>query len=249
MLKRTLIASCLLLSSFAFAADQANTPSVDTMQKTLVKSFPEIKVEHISPTPIANLFEVTSGANVFYVTADGDYLLYGELLAIKNSEVTNLTEKTRQVFIKKALDGLDPKSLIIFPATGKTKATITIGTDVDCGYCRKLHEEVPALNAAGITVRYLAFPRSPKGTPSYEKSAKIWCSADPKKTIDDTFKGAEVTGSADCKNPLEEHLAFVKSIGVSATPVIILENGTVLPGYMPAPELIKIIDEQNAKPA
>jgi thiol:disulfide interchange protein DsbC len=246
MFKRITLATCALLFTQISFADDKNVPTVAAMQTTLGAAIPEIQVETVRATPIPGIFEVTSGANVFYVTAKGDYLLYGELLSLQNNKITNLTENTRKDFVAKALAKIDPKTLIIFPATTEpVKATITIGTDVDCGYCRKLHEEVPALNAAGITVRYLAFPRTPQGTASYEKSAKIWCAKDPKQTIDNTFKGEAVTGSADCKHPLPEHKAFLQSIGASATPVIILENGTVLPGYMPAADLIKIIEEQK----
>ncbi len=169
----------------------------------------------------------------------------GELLALDNDKVVNLTEKTRQAFVKTALEKIDPKTFITFPATDKEKAVVYIGTDIDCGYCRKLHEEIPALNAAGITVRYIAFPRTPKGTPSYDKSAAIWCAKDPQKTIDDIYKGgAAPSRPADCQDPFASHTAFIQSIGASATPVIILQDGRVIPGYMPANDLIALVNSK-----
>ena len=158
MLKRIFTLSSLVLLSYAsFAAQEV--PSVESMQTSLSKAIPEIKVESVKPTPVAGFYEVTSGPAIFYVSQDGQHFFYGDLFEIKGDQIANLTELTRQEFVKEALAKIDPKTLITFPATtDKVIGVVTIGTDVDCGYCRKLHEEVPALNAAGITVRYVAFP-------------------------------------------------------------------------------------------
>ncbi|MFA6037242.1 MAG: DsbC family protein [Legionellales bacterium] len=239
MLKRTFTLTSFILLSFAA---QANTPSVETMQNQLVKAIPEINVDSVKPAPIAGFYEVTSGPAILYVSQNGQYIFYGELLEVKDHQVTSLTDNTRKAYVKTALEKIDPKTFIKFPATGKEKAVVYMGTDVDCGYCGKLHQEIPALNAAGITVNYIAFPRTPKGTPSYEKSVGIWCAKDPKKTIDDVFKGGAVPEkSADCKDPFASHTAFISNIGASATPVIILQDGTVIPGYMPADSLIAMV--------
>jgi thiol:disulfide interchange protein DsbC len=239
MLKRIFTLSSLILISYATYAD---TPTVDSMQKMLSKAVPEIKVENVKPTPVKGFYEVTSGPSIFYVSEDGKFLFYGELFEIKNDTITSITEQTRQAAVKAELAKIDPKTFIVFPASDKEKAVITIGTDIDCGYCRKLHEEIPALNAAGITVRYIAFPRTPKGTPSYEKSAAIWCSKDPKATLDSVLKGGTPPEKpAECQDPFAEHTAFIRSIGASATPIIILQNGTVIPGYMPASDLIALV--------
>jgi thiol:disulfide interchange protein DsbC len=246
MLKQMFTWSSLLLLSYAAIAKETTLPSTQSMQQSLSKAIPEIQVESVKAAPINNFYEVTSGPNVFYVSNDLRYILYGELLELHGDQITNLTEVTRQEFVKKALAKIDPKTFIVFPATTDKKiATITIGTDIDCGYCTKLHQEIPALNAAGITVRYLAFPRTPPGTSSYEKSAAIWCAKDPKQTINDAFAGKPVTQDATCQHPLAEHYAFVRDIGANATPIIILENGLVLPGYMPAKDIIGLVNAQK----
>ncbi len=239
MLKRIFTLSSLVLISYATYAD---TPSVDSMQQMLIKAVPQINVDSVKPTPVKGFYEVTSGPSVFYVSEDGQYLFYGELFEIKNDTITSITEKSKQVYVKAELAKIDPKTFITFPATDKEKAVITIGTDIDCGYCRKLHEEIPALNAAGITVQYVAFPRTPKGTPSYDKSAAIWCAKDPKATLDSVLKGGTPPEKpADCQDPFAEHTAFIRGIGASATPIIILQDGTVIPGYMPASDLITLV--------
>lgn len=246
MLKRICTFISFILISFASIAANSTTPTPQAMQESLSKAIPNIQIDSVKPAPITGFYEVTAGPTVFYVSNDSHYILYGDLLEINGDKVANLTDVTKQEYVKKALNALDPNTMIIFPAIGEEKGVVTMGTDVDCGYCRKLHNEIPALNAAGITVRYVAFPRSPAGTPSYEKSAAIWCSKDPKQTISDVYAGqAAPTMTEDCKHPLAEHTAFVRSIGASATPIIILENGQVLPGYMPATQLIPLVLEQN----
>ena len=132
---------------------------------------------------------------------------------------------------------IDESKMIVYKAKDE-KAHITVFTDVDCGYCRMLHKEVPKLNEAGVTVRYLAYPRAGIGSEAYTKMVSIWCSADPKEWLTQAKLGADIPENK-CANPVAEQYKLGNEVGVRGTPSIILSSGEFLPGYLPAAELVK----------
>jgi thiol:disulfide interchange protein DsbC len=132
----------------------------------------------------------------------------------------------------------------VFPALGEKKTTITIFTDVDCYYCQKLHAEMPAINALGIEVRYLAFPRAGLGSSSYQVMVDSWCAENPNEFLTEAKarshnKQALQTSPKPCNNPVTAHYTLGQQIGVTGTPAIVLDSGELLPGYLPARELAK----------
>ena len=114
--------------------------------------------------------------------------------------------------------------MVIFPAVGETKGVVSVFTDVDCGYCRKLHQEVPKLNQMGIEVRYLAYPRAGVGSRSYQKIVSAWCAADPNKAMTQLKSGMEIP-DVSCENPVAAQFDLGQQVGVTGTPAIVLEDG------------------------
>jgi thiol:disulfide interchange protein DsbC len=193
----------------------------------------------ISPSPIPGLYEVVAGAQIMYVSIDGRYLLQGDLYDLDHRE--NLTESTRATQRKKLIDGVDESTMIIFkPENKKVKHKITVFTDIDCGYCRKLHREIQTYLDEGIEIRYLAFPRSGANTKSYYKAVTVWCSDDRKAAITEAKSGTPQPRK-DCKNPVLKHMDLADRFGVSGTPTIVMDNGDVVPGYVPAKRLAAML--------
>ena len=137
--------------------------------------------------------------------------------------------------------------LVYSPPKGvKTKHVVTVFTDIDCGYCRKLHAEMPDYNKQGIEIRYLFYPRAGVGSESYKKAVKVWCSDDKHKAMDVSKAGNRVEARIDCENPVDEHMTLGGLVGVSGTPALVLEDGKVVPGYVPADRLSKVLDARKA---
>ena len=132
--------------------------------------------------------------------------------------------------------------MIVF-SPKEVKHTISVFTDIDCGYCRKLHNEMHKYNELGIKVRYLAYPRSGPGTPSFIKAENVWCADDRQQALTDAKNGKEVKSKA-CDNPVKQEFLIGTQVGVTGTPAIFLENGQLLPGYFPAERLIKILEQK-----
>jgi thiol:disulfide interchange protein DsbC len=153
------------------------------------------------------------------------------------------------------MEELDKDSMIIFsPESGKAKYTITAFTDIDCGYCRKLHSEMKDYNDLGIEVRYVSYPRAGLNSPSYEKAVAVWCSVDRNKAMSsakagaslEQLKKAEQVKDQSCKDPIKQHMKVASMVGVTGTPTLVMDDGSVLPGYLPAQRLLQALQE-NAK--
>ncbi|MFV2090776.1 MAG: DsbC family protein [Pseudomonadales bacterium] len=202
---------------------------------------PDIPIEKVSPSPLPGIFTLELvGGTIFYGTADGRYLFAGDLYEIGESDLINIAELGRVEKRRLLMATVKLEDMVIFSPSGETRAVVNVFTDVDCAYCRKLHKEVPKLNEMGIEVRYLAYPRAGIGSRSYQKIVTAWCSDDPNSAIT-RLKLGESLPDLTCENPVAAQFELGHQVGVSGTPAIVLEDGRLLPGYMPAEELAKAI--------
>ena len=201
----------------------------------LAKLIPDVQVDDIQPTPIPGLYQVLLGPDVIYMTRDGNYVIKGELLDISGKR--NLTEDVRAGARVKLIDNIDENEYIEFASKNMTDA-IYVFTDVDCGYCRKLHLDVPELNARGISVRYLAYPRAGVDSATGNEMISVWCAKDRQKAMTSS-KNRESIEEKTCDNPVAKQYQLGRQLGVRGTPAIYLQNGKMLPGYMPPDELIR----------
>ena len=199
---------------------------------------PDIEVSDIKETGIKDLYQVTMGADVLYVSGDGRYALNGEMYDIMERE--NLTDAQKSM-VRKEILGNVPKSELIEFAPKKTEHAIYVFTDITCGYCRRLHQDVPVLNENGVAVRYLAFPRGGPNSSAADQLRAVWCSKDKNKAMTDAKSGRE-TSAKSCDDPVASHYQLGSELGVRGTPAIYLEDGRSLPGYVPPGDILNVLD-------
>ena len=174
------------------SAVAAEPPAKADPRAAIAKKFPGTKAEDVRPSPVPGVYEVQIGADTMYVSADGRYAFAGDLFEVDTR--TNLTEANRSVGRTKLLAKLDERDMIVFgPASAKH--TITVFTDVECGYCRKLHGEIDQLNKLGVRVRYLAYPRAGPGSDDWRKMEAVWCSAGPQDSDHESQAGPGSEGA------------------------------------------------------
>ena len=226
----------------------ANPAAVKTIEAALKKLDPNIPVEAIKPSPMAGVYMIIlKGGHVLYAGADGKHLIRGDMLEIGDKGLTNLTEEVRNKASAELLNNINKEELIVFSPKGETKGVVYAFTDVDCGYCRKLHQEVADMNDLAIEVRYMAFPRGGERSPAYDKMVDAWCAKDRKEALTDLKSGKTIQVDADskqkeaCKAMIDRQYELGMQMGVSGTPAMVLENGQVIPGYRPAADLAKIL--------
>lgn len=245
----------VLFLSFFFAAgyiaseDNADTSAevdANNIIHNLKQARPDLEFSILGQSPIPDIYEVQiKNGPVLFVHKAGEYFFQGALLKAQPSGIIDTTEARkdelrREIFAKRSTD-----DMIIFSPKGELKAIMNVFTDVDCGYCRKFHQEVSDLNAMGIEVRYLAYPRAGIPSSSYNKIAKAWCAKDQQVALTKVKNGKKIDTKVCDDNPVAEHFALGASMGVTGTPAIVLMDGTLIPGYQPAENFAELLGVTN----
>lgn len=229
----------------------ANSVMLPTAQSTALNAVKTkltntlgLNIASIKPSPMAGLIEVVTDQGLFYASPDGEFLIQGKMYGLGNS-VTNLTEASLALV---RIEGMAKFSdaMIVFPAKNE-KHVVTVFTDITCGYCRKMHEQIEDYNDKGITVRYLAYPRSgvKDRAGNYSQGFKdlrsIWCHEDPKQALTKAKSGSTVAARI-CDKPIEDEFNFGRQVGVTGTPAIMLANGMMVPGYQEPSKLFMLLE-------
>ena len=231
------------LSLLGLTLSSANADEA-AIRESMTKSMPAVKIDSVKPSEIKGLYEVIVGANIFYVSENGKYLLQGRLVDVAARK--DLTEEKLNGSRKQAIAKIGQENMIVFKPK-IAKYTVTIFTDIDCGYCRKLHSEMDQYLAQGITIQYLFFPRAGKDSESYNKAVSVWCADDRNAALTAAKKDQKIPAKT-CDNPVDEHMQLGADFDVKGTPMMVSENGNIYPGYLPAKQLVEALEnEKNPK--
>ena len=194
----------------------------------------------ISISPLPGLYRVTMGPQVIYVSADGHYLVRGDIIDLKDG--TDLTRGERQAARLAYIKQLNPDDMIVFKAP-HPRHVLTVLTDIDCQYCRALAREMPQLTALGVELHYLAFPRAGVGSSSWDKAVAVWCAKDRQTAYQDAMRSGEVPAGKCAESAVAAGYAFAQKLDLSGTPAIITETGQLIGGYIPAQQLAQLLDD------
>lgn len=196
----------------------------------------------IGPSPAEGMLEARWGSNFAYVTPDGSHVIYGDMLDLGTGE--SVTESRRKSVRLQAMAELED-TIAFLPEN--PKHVITVFTDIDCGYCRKMHHEMTDYHAEGIGIRYAFYPRSGPGTESFRKAEAVWCSEDRQQAITDAKNGDPMRGDSSCANPVLAEYQLGQQVGLRGTPMIVLADGEVVNGYVPAAALSAQLAARNKR--
>ena len=199
---------------------------------------PGTQIESIEQSDFPDIYKVYYGdIQPLYVSKDGKYFLYGDMFQISSSKIINLTATDITKRRMQLMKDIAKDELISFLSKNESYS-VTVFTDVDCGYCRKLHKEIKDYNKKGISIHYAAFPRSGIGTESFTKMVTAWCSEDPKQSITNLKNGDNLKLNFCDSQPVAKHYAIGQKLGISGTPAIISEDGELYPGYFSPKDLL-----------
>ena len=211
---------------------------VKSLQENLQASGIEETITSAVPTDMDGIYWVSAeGLPSFFTDKSGKHIIQGQIISVGGEVPVDISSPLVARTAQETLKNVDKSEMIIYPATGATKSVIYSFTDADCPYCTKLHEEIEDINARGIEVRYLAWPRNQQSIPKMEA---IWCSEDRIAAMDQAKMGANVQAPT-CDNPVAEHMALGASLGVRGTPAIFTESGEQVGGYLPAAQLAQAV--------
>jgi len=243
-LKPMLAVLGLALMLVAVSASQAQNRDQSLRGKLAqaieVASQNQLQIISLKSTPLSTIYEVElNTGEILYSDISGDYLFAGDMYRTGDTGLVNISTRAKQERSLKKIAAIPTEEMIIF-TPDVVKASITVFTDVDCTYCRKLHSELDDMMAKGIEIRYLAYPRGGEQADSYDKMISVWCSDDRKKSLTQAKNGQNLP-AADCDSPVLAHHALGNELGISGTPALIFPDGTVIPGYMDADRLAAML--------
>lgn len=205
------------------------------VREAIAAQFRLVDAADVVPSPVPGLYQVFMGPQVYYVSADGEHVIFGDMFEMASN--ANLTDPARNLARLRALEAMGEERMIVFQAEDE-RYEITVFTDITCGYCRRLHREIDSYLERGITVRYAFYPRAGQGSQAWLDAERVWCADDPQLALtlakrDEPFDGDRCAG-----NPITEHYGLGRMIGFSGTPAIITHRGELVPGYLPADRLL-----------
>lgn len=213
-----------------------------TVVAALEKMVPGIRPDSIEVSALPGLYEVSYGAVVVYVSADGRFLIQGDLVEIESR--TNHTRERKRDRRRDQMAQVSEDDMIVF-GPRDSKYTVDVFTDIDCPYCVRLHKQMAEYNHLGVRIRYLAFPRAGIPSRSYDKAVSVWCADDKQSAMNAAKKDGRITKKT-CDNPVEKQFALGHAVGVRGTPSLILESGELVPGYVPPSELLKMLEDRQS---
>ncbi|WP_376692672.1 DsbC family protein [Wenzhouxiangella sp. EGI_FJ10409] len=214
----------------ALPVTAADESAIEERVRSLV---PEIETLSIAETPVPGMMEVQLNNEILYMSEDGRYLVQGRMIDLETQ--TDLTDSAKAVLRREKLADLDESQMVSF-GPEDAEYELMVFTDTDCGYCRRLHEQIDEYIDEGIRINYLAFPRAGAGSETFDTMVSVWC-ADDRQSAMNTAKAGQQPPQAKCDNPVEEHYRLGKSLGVTGTPSMMTANGDMIPGYVPPQQL------------
>jgi thiol:disulfide interchange protein DsbC len=209
----------------------------------IAAKMPGAKITDVAVSPIPGVYEVTMGGLIAYVSADGRYLMSGNLYDLDTQ--ANLTDERRATARAKVLAALPENQMIVF-SPANPKMTVTVFTDIDCGFCRRFHNQIAEINKAGVKVRYMLYPRTGPGTDSWRKAEQVWCATDRKDALTRAKRGEDLK-SKDCKSAqVASDYQFGDELGVEGTPAVFTQGGVYIGGFMTPDQLVQAIRDAGA---
>ena len=239
MLKHAAVAALALATTQVFAIEPANDAKI---RAAILEIVPKAKVDSVADAAVPGFYEVVLGGEIVYVSADAKYLFTGSVWDLGAKK--DLTDMRKASLRKVALDKVPDAKRISYDAKNP-KHTVTVYTDIDCGYCRRMHQQMAQYNDAGISVDYLFFPRSGPNTESFQKAVNVWCAADRNDALTKA-KNGEPVPAKECANPIAEQYELGMRIGVTGTPMIVAEDGTQVGGYLDPTQLVARLEALKA---
>lgn len=235
-------------ASVLFSQALAGEVSEDLQQvrEKVAEMFDSIEPEHVNVSPVDGWYTIQKGSIVAYITKDGRYLLQGDLIDLDND--INLTEASRSASRRDLMASVTSDRAITFSPT-ETKYSVSVFTDVECTYCRRLHSQIDEYLAHGIEVRYLLYPRNGPASRSWNTSEEVWCARDRQNALTMAKLDRKFETSNCDASIIQDNYLMGKAIGLSGTPAMVLDNGTLIGGYLPPDALLQRLEQETAAPA
>lgn len=236
----SLFSMALLAIVFATAAQAEST--LEEIEARVAERLPGIGITSLNETPVDGLYELISDGQIYYVDEEAEYLIDGSVIRL--SDRSNLTDSRLGGIHMSLIEEIGEENMLIYTPEEDTARSITVFTDISCGYCRRLHAEMETLLEEGVSVRYLLFPRAGLGSQGHKDLESVWCADDPQEAMTNAKAGGKIDPMS-CDNPIEQHVALAERLGLRGTPLIYTDSGEKIPGYREARVLAGMVNQSE----
>lgn len=249
MSRFTSILFCLAASIAAVFASALAHASEDGAELELVREkvsamFDSIDPENINDSPVDGWYTIHQGPIIAYVSADGRYLLQGDLIDLDDQ--TNLSEAIRNESRKDLMASVPDDNVIRFTPE-EVKYSVSVFTDVDCTYCRRLHSQIDEYLARGIEIRYLMYPRNGPASRAWNTAEEVWCAADRKDALTMAKLDRDFPTATCDASTIQDHYVIGRDVGLEGTPAIVFSDGTLISGYMSPDQLATALEKLDTE--
>lgn len=220
------------------ASAQEVSAELQQVREVVSGRFAEIDPKEIFESQIPGWYTIRKGAIVAYISADGRYLLQGDMIDLESN--SNLTEESRNDARIKMMSDVPDEQLIVF-TPDNVEATVSIFTDIDCTFCRRLHAQLDEYMAQGIEIRYFLYPRNGPTSPSWAKAENVWCADDRNEALTLAKLDKEYPTRSCDASVVSSHYLIGQDVGLRGTPAIVLHDGSLFSGYLPPDQLKQAI--------
>jgi thiol:disulfide interchange protein DsbC len=239
----TLLVVCMgagsaLAQTVAPVAPAAAAPAKADPRAVIANKLGGVKLEDVRISPVTGVYEVTRGSEISYLSGDGRYAIVGDMIDLDSD--ANISENRRRGIRARMIEVIPESEMLVF-SPKEPKYTITVFTDIDCGYCRRLHSQIAEYNRLGIRVRYMFFPRSGPDTDSWHKAEAVWCASNRNEALTKAKNGEKIDSPKCPTDIIKRDYELGHKLLVEGTPAIFLASGEMLPGYAPPTQLLKYI--------
>ncbi|HEX7047565.1 MAG TPA: DsbC family protein [Gammaproteobacteria bacterium] len=232
----------ILFAPVALAGSESNTENEQATRARIAERFPGVSADDVSPSPIPGLYEVIMGPIVLYASADGRYLVKGDIYDLETDR--NLTELRVNAARARSLEQIPDNELIVFDSADATH-TITVFTDVTCSYCRLFHSKINEYIERGIRVRYAAYPRNGLASDAWQTMERVWCAPDKREALTAAKLDKEFEAKDCNSDQVMQQWQLGRMLGVRGTPAIFTQSGEMIPGYVPPDQLLKHLESKR----
>lgn len=233
----TLLSAVLLFIAVPATAEEVSA-ELQKVRDTVSERFAEISSEEIFESPIDGWYTIRKGAIIAYISGDGRYLLQGDLIDLQDN--SNLSERSRNEARVNMLSAVPNDQVIVF-SPDEVEYSVAVFTDIDCTFCRRLHSQIDQYMEQGIEIRYFLYPRNGPTSPSWAKAENVWCANDRNEALTLAKLDKEYPTRTCDASIVSKHYLIGQDIGLRGTPAIVLHDGTLFSGYMPADKLKQAI--------
>lgn len=230
-----------LLASPSALADDADA-ELELVRQRVGEMFEMIEPDDVTRSPVDGWYTIHKEHIVAYISADGRYLLQGDLIDLDMG--ANLTEQLRNETRRNLLANVADDHTIVF-APDEVKYKVSVFTDVDCTYCRRLHSQINEYLEKGIEVRYFLYPRNGPASHAWNTMEDVWCAADRQNALTMAKLDREFPTSKCDASIVQEHYVLGREVGLTGTPAIILEDGSLISGYLPPDQLAATLQQMS----